>query len=272
MFCTLTNRVLLIFVLVLRCTMDNREEEFQSVTIFVLATNETELLKETVDRLISTCSDEDLEKIVIVLKDEHCPSCNAAKEIIKTYNSTKIEIYFQKSSTVELCISELPKLVKSTHFIIMVADMEMDSSNISTFISRAKKHPKRIICAAKWLKDSTVEGYGLFHELGSRLMNSFISVLFLKNVKDPFSIYQIYPTSVYRRMNFNNDSKFAYEYTIKPLRNDVEYEEISTVYKKRSEGKSNFNYIKLFQTAISFCFTAIRIRFSPKEGLLSEDT
>ncbi len=235
---------------------------FKSVTIFVLASNEVISLRKTVEKIKDNCNDKDLEKIIIVLKSETCPSFSEAEKLIT--ENRKVELYIQKAPTAALCLAELPPMAESSHFVIMAADLEMSPDSIKDFISVAKRHPERIVCAAKWLKGSTVEGYGFVHELCSRTMNLFISLLFAKNIKDPFSVFQIYPVSVYREMNFKDPSAFLYEYTLKPLRLGVEYTEIPTVYKKRREEKSNFNIVTLVDVAMRFCLTAVKIRFTPK--------
>lgn len=235
---------------------------FKSVTVFVLASNEVVSLRKTINRIKENCRDDDLEKIIIVLKSETCPSFFEAEKLIA--ENSKVELYIQKAPTAALCLAELPPMAESSHFVIMAADMEMNPDNIKDFVEIAKCRPESIICAAKWLKESTVEGYGLVHELCSRTMNSFISLLFNKKIKDPFSVFQIYPVSVYKKMNFNNPSAFLYEYTLKPLRLGVEYKEIPTIYRKRHEEKSNFNIFTLVNVAVCFCLTALRIRFTPK--------
>lgn len=241
---------------------------FKSVTVFVLASNEVVSLRETVNKIKENCKDEDLEKIVIVLKSETCPSFSEAEKL--NAENSKVELYIQKAPTAALCLAELPPMAESSHFVIMASDLEMDPDSIKDFVSFAKKQPESIICAAKWLNGSIVEGYGVVHEICSRIMNLFISILFAKNIKDPFSVFQIYPVSVYRKMNFKDPSAFLYEYTLKPLRLGVEYKEIPTVYKKRREEKSNFNIFTLVKVAAGFCLTALKIRFTPKR-YLNED-
>lgn len=244
--------------------MRNINDKFEAVTVFVLASNETESLKNTVAKIKSLRHFEDIYKIVIVVKNSDCPAFYEAEKIVEI-SCDIVEIYVQKSDSLEQCIGELPSLVETSHFVITAADGEMEIENIDTFISKAKVHPERIVCAAKWHKDSVVQGYGWFHTLGSRCINCFISILFNKKVKDPFSIYQIFPTSVYNRLNYKKDATFGYEYTIKALRYDIEYEEIPTFYRKRIEGKTNFSYAKLFSSAFVFCYVALKIRFKPKE-------
>ncbi|MGN1195261.1 MAG: glycosyltransferase family 2 protein [Acutalibacteraceae bacterium] len=247
------------------------EQVFESVTIFVLASNETTLLEETVTNIRKYCTGNDLEKIVIVLKSRDCLSYAIAQKLSDECEDGKVELYFQKAKTLETCIAEIPSLVRSSHFIIMASDMEMSPTAIETFVEKAKKHPERIICASKWLKGSVVEGYGMFHEFGSRTMNTFVSLLIGSEVTDPFSIYQIYPNSVYEKMNFENTPHPEFEYTLRPLRCGVEYEEIPTVYKKRDQGKTNFNYTRLFLTAARFCYTAVRLRLTSPERLLADN-
>ncbi len=243
---------------------------FESVTVFVLASKETVSLRQTVKRIQSCCNSEDIDSIIIVLKSDSCPSRYEADRLIENNKGIKIEKYVQKSATVVRCIAELPPIAKGSHFVIMASDLEMEPESLKAFIENAKKRPENIICAAKWHKDSSVEGYGTFHEIGSRLMNSFVSILYHKRVFDPFSIFQLYPVSVYKRIKYKNVDLFPYEYTLIPLRLNLGYEEISTVYKKRTEGKSSFNMLSLVKIAVDFCYAAIKIRFTPKRLLYEE--
>ena len=238
--------------------------EFQSVTVFILTNDETTLLRKTVEEIKKSDGFSDISKIVLVAKNNSCNGYVEAERLIDEDTSGKVNLYLQKSDTVELCIAELPLLVTDSHFIIMAGDMEMNPGEISAFIKMAKESPEAVICAAKWMKGSVVEGYGIIHEIGSRTMNTFISLLFGKRVKDPFSIYQIYPLSVYKALNFSNPYVFAYEYTVKALHNGIEYKEIPTTYKKRSEGKSHVDAKKMVRTAIAFCLTSLKIRFSER--------
>lgn len=244
--------------------MSGEVSGFQSVTVFVLTNNETALLRKTVEKIKNCAGFQDVSRIIIVAKDESCDGFHEAKRIINEDASGKVSLYLQKASTVELCIAELPEMVDDSHFIIMAADMEMNPDEIPMFIKLAKENPEMIVCAAKWMKGSVVEGYGKIHEMGSRVMNSFVSLLFCKKTKDPFSIYQIYPLSVYKKLKFDNPSVFAYEYTVKALHNGIDYKEIPTTYKKRSEGKSHVDSKKMIKTAMAFCLTSIRTRFSEK--------
>ncbi len=243
--------------------MNPPQKSFNSLTVFILATNETESLNNTISQIRGLKYFNDINRIIVVVKSITCPAYSEAQKIISA-NSDKLDIYIQKSDRIELCVSELPPLVETSHFVITAADGEMDINDIDTFICKAKENPCKIICGAKWHKDSTVHGYGKIHEIASRCIGWIISIIFGQKVCDPFSIHQIYPISVYKKLNFNNRKTFGFEYTIKALRNNIEYEEIPTVYKKRTEGATNFNKLKLFKTAITYFLIALKVRFEPK--------
>ena len=237
-------------------------KKFTSLTVFVLAYKETRLLQQTVSEVLKHVDDKDLEKLVIVLKSDDCPSYHEVNKDIDVFHAPKVETYIQKSPNLELCIAELPPLVSSSHFLIMTSDMEMDPESVAEMIKTAKQKPESIVCATKWMKGSVVEGYGFFHRLATRTLNTFISLLYCKNIKDPVTFFQIYPTDIYNKLQFAYSPKTVFEYTVKALKAGVDYIEIPTVYKKREEGYSSFNLLILISGAVRYITTAIRVRFS----------
>ncbi len=246
---------------------------FKSLTVFVLAKNETDLLRQTITQIRKNCSDEDLEKIIVVTKTADCPGYFEACKMIEENFCDKLEVYVQRLNNGINCLIDLPYLVTGSHFVIMASDMEMDPRCIGRFVERAKEHPDWIICASKWMKDSVVEGCGKIHEIGSRAMNGAVALLYGIKAKEVFSLYQIYPVSVWKKTNFDNPKAFMYEYTLKAIRLGARYEEIPTSYKGRCEGKSTFNHpMTMVIMALKFCATALRIRFTPKRYLNGEKT
>lgn len=233
--------------------------EFNALTVFVLANNETDLLRLTISEIKKACKPQDLKKIVVVAKNDKCPSYFETQKIMET--DSAVELYVQKAPSAQLCLAELGPMTETSHFVIMASDMEMSPASLRVFVEKAKAHPNRIICAAKWLKESRVNGYGFLHAACSKTMNRVISILFGKKVYDPFSIFQIYPVALYKKMNFDNPETFLYEYTLKPLSQGEEYEEVPTVYVKRESGKSNFRLPTLVKVATRFLYTGFKIRF-----------
>lgn len=234
--------------------------DFNALTVFLLANNETDLLRLTVDEIKNNCNQADLAQITVVAKNNKCQSYFETIKIMET--DPIVDLYVQKAPNAELCLAELGPLATTSHFVIMAADMEMSPASIATFIEKSKHHPNRIICAAKWLKGSSVNGYSFFYAFCSKIMNRIISIVFNKKVYDPFSIFQIYPVEIYKKMGFNNPDTFLYEYTLKPLSLGEEYEEIPTVCVRRKSGKSNFKLPTLIKVGTKFLYTGFKIRFN----------
>ncbi len=236
------------------------EPVFKSATVFILSSNEDELLRETVSLINENVDRDDIDKIVIVAKNDSCTGYRVGKEIAADKENGNIEVYVQRSADIVACIAELPPLVGGSHFILMCADLENDPRTVKDLVEKAKEKPGAIICAAKWLKGSVVENYGIFRSICSRAVNTVVSVICGRKIKDPFSIFQIYPMSVYNEMNFTLTPNFLYEYTLKPLTKGVDYIEIPTFYTRRSLGKSNFGYFKEIGVSLKYCFAALKLR------------
>lgn len=236
------------------------EPVFESVTVFILSNNEDELLRETVSLINENVDRKDIDKLVIVAKNDSCNGYRVGKEIAEDKENGNITVYVQKSADIVSCFAELPPLVGGSHFILMCADLENDPRTVKELVEKAKEKPGAIICAAKWLKDSVVKNYGAFRSICSRAVNTFVSIIYGGEIKDPFSIFQIYPMSVYEKMNFTLTPDFLYEYTLKPISKGVEYIEIPTLYTRRSMGKSNFGLFNEIIVALKYCFSALKLR------------
>lgn len=240
---------------------------FESVTVILLATNETDSLKKIIYEILENCSDEDLGKIIVYLISDDCPSAVAVREMVEEGVSNKIEWCVQSSRNTQKAFANIPTLVETSHFVIMASDGEMDPATLKDFIAIAKQKPYSIVCGAKWSNESVVEGHALHRKLGSRFIDTFTAAVFGVEATDLFSIFQIYPTQLYKDMNFKKPARFMYEYTLKPLRFGVEYIEIPTVYRKEKGRKNNWSMLRLSVLAVNYCFNVLRIRFTPKKFL-----
>lgn len=237
------------------------EDVFDGVTVFILAYNETDTLKEVVDTVCDTCEEDDVKQIILAIKNDRCLSYGYAVKMLEDEKYGKVRIYLQRSADLVSCFPELPPLTVGSHFIIMASDVEMDPHSVPVMIKKARQNPKAIICASKWMKGSVVEGYGFFHKLGTASMNFAISLLVRRKASDPVSVFEIFPVSLYNEMHFSGGKDFLFEYNIKPLISGAEYEEIPTVYRKKPDRRSNFEFITLCKVAVKFILTAAKFRF-----------
>lgn len=239
--------------------------EFHSLDVFVFANKEEASLEQVVSIIEKNNRPEDISKITVFAKADNCPSYFFAKKMIESGRYPKLEVYVQKERNIQRAYYEAALKAEATHFVFIAADMEMDPNVISEFISLAKKKPDSIICASKWHKNSVISGYGFLHEMCSRLLNTVAAWIIGSKAKDMFTLYQIYPKSVFDKMQFFDADTFMFEYSAKPILCGVDYVEIPTVYKKRSEGKSNYKLFILIYGAMLFLLTVIRLRLSVKK-------
>ncbi|MGN0444388.1 MAG: hypothetical protein ACI4F5_07230 [Acutalibacteraceae bacterium] len=237
-------------------------KKFESLTIFLLASNETQLLRQTVEIIEKSCNIDDICEIRIVLKGEKCPSCSEAWKLQSEHEN--INVCVQKSASIKGCFSELPPTAESSHFLIMASDMETDPNSVKEMIEISKENPDAIVCASKWAKGSVVSGYGVMHSFCSRTINKIAALIVGRNIRDPFSVFEIYPSDVFRRTEFPVPSKVWAEYSCRPLLAGEKYIEIPTRYSKRSEGKSNIRLLYLVTSAIEFIKTVILLRITYK--------
>ena len=240
-------------------------DKFQSLTLVLLASTEQQSLKETIRLLLKCCTSEDLAEIIIFLIAPDCPSAETAKEIMNaTPLPVPVRCCIQKMPGLSSGIFELSHFIKSSHFLIIGSDLEMDPCAVPAMIEISKKHPDAIVCASKFQTGAKRENYGRLHYLCNRAVNLAVELILHIRGTELISTFQIYPLDLFKRMQFTNPKRTFYEYTIRPLSMGAEYIEIPTNYKRREEGASNFNPRKYIDLGVTFIRTAIseRIRLN----------
>ncbi len=241
-------------------------DRFEKLTIIVVATNEQESLKKTIDILMSLCEPDLTEEIVILLISDTCPAAKEADSLLKKDYPIRLTKKVQTLKGLSPCIHEGGNMVRSSHFLIIGSDLEMDPNSVPDMIAVSKTHPETIVCASKFKKRSKRKGYGLFHMLCARTVNTVVCLILGIKGTELITTFQIYPKKVFDKMAFDNPDYTFYEYTIKPVYLGIEYMEIPTEYKRRTEGESTFNLIRYFKLAYKFIYSACRLRIRLKRA------
>ena len=241
----------------------NNPNEQAFLTIVILASNEQQSLAETIDGILKKVDSKDIYEIIVFLKAEDCPAASIADEIIRNHAyHVPIRAVVQKANNLHQAFSEIPALIKSTHILIMFADLATSSETVLKMIQQAKEHPNAVVSASKWHKESDMKGYSFFRMAGSRILNSAVAVVLKSKGKDLFSAFRIVPMEIVRRLPFENKSLFGYDYLLRPIALGVQFIEVPTVYRARKEGKTNVYPMTVLKTAAEFFFAALRIRLS----------
>lgn len=241
-------------------------DRFEKLTIIVVATNEQESLKKTIDILMSLCEPDLTEEIVILLISDTCPAAKEADSLLKKDYPIRLTKKVQTLKGLSPCIHEGGNMVRSSHFLIIGSDLEMSPYTVPSLVEESKKHPKAIVCASKFEKSSKRKGYGFFHMLCVKAVNAAIRIILGIKGNELTTTFQIYPKKVFDKMAFDNPDYTFYEYTIKPVYLGIEYMEIPTEYKRRTEGESTFNLIRYFKLAYKFIYSACRLRIRLKRA------
>ena len=234
---------------------------FELLTIVVLASTERQTLKTTIELLLKNCRTEDIKEIIIFLISSDCPSAEIA-EIISKDSSFPIPIRccVQEMPGLSPAVFEIPQHVSSSHFLIIASDLEMNPLSVPAMIETSKQYPDAIVCASKFQEGSRRENYGKLHYFFNRAVNFTVERILNIRGTELITTFQIYPLSLFEKMEFTNPKRTFYEYTIRPLSVGVEYIEIPTDYKKRTEGDSNFNPWRYVKLGVNFISTALHER------------
>ena len=234
---------------------------FDLLTIIVLASTERLTLRTTIDLLLKNCRSEDIKEIIIFLISSDCPSAETAEKICKDPSfPVPVRCAVQKTPGLSNAVYEIPRLVESSHFLIIASDLEMDPLAVPAMIETSREHPDAIVCASKFKEGSKRENYGRVHYLCNRVVNAAVERILDIKGTELISTFQIYPLWLFKEMDFNNPKRTFYEFTIRPLSAGKEYIEIPTKYKKRTEGASNFNPWRYIKLGVNFISTALHER------------
>ena len=236
---------------------------FTGLTVVVLASNERESFRNTLNSIIENCQKSDLAEIIVFLKSSDCPAADEYQHLLNdSIIPIPIRLHVQKQKKLPDALVEIPSLINSSHFIIMFADNATDPGSLPEMLALTKAHPDAIVCASKWHKDSVVVGYGFFRKLGSRCVNKIVAIILHSNGRDLFSLYQIYPKTIIEESADQKDPyQFLCEYTIKPLVNGVPYFEVPTIYKARTEKRTNTGIRIILKTVFLFVQTAVKLKY-----------
>lgn len=233
---------------------------FEGLTVIVMAMNERSSLEQTVDTVIDVCDKDDIYEIIIVLPSENCPSAQTGRSLASSDRGVPIRTYIQTDRNRSVALNDSFSEIKSSHFVYIGADLEMDPVSLRDMIAVSKEKPDSIVCASKWHKESKVYGLDPLHALGSWTVNRAAAFILGSKGTDLFVLYEIYPKSVLDRMRFSAPENVLYEYTLRPVSEGVEYIEIPTVFRKRTDGRSTVSLKQNLEFTSGFIKAALRLR------------
>ena len=233
--------------------------EFTGLSVLLLASNERELLRRTIDGAADACG-ADLKEIVILLLSPDCPAAAECGAIGDTWKGVPLRCVVQRKKGVLNAVAELVFAARTSHFVLMSSDLEMDPRTLARLLPVARAHPDAIVCASKWQSGSVIRGYSLFYRIANRTVNSLAARLVGSDGRDLFTVYQIYPLSLFEAMGFSPDDRLVFEYTLRPVCRGAEYIELPTVFRRRPQRRSRSSLRLLVTLFFRFLAAAVRLR------------
>lgn len=244
-----------------------KKMKFESVTIIVGTTNESDSLLLTVDTIMQTCNHNDIDKILLVKSKDASPECNGAIEVLEERYKGKVFGLEQTRPYVGGAIRDGFDASSSSHIMLLPSDLAVSLECVSQMIERVKEKPDVISKTSRWLKKDSFHNYNQKRKFFNYAAQIFLRMLYFKNLTDFTSPVQTAPSEAYEKSDWQElNFPFLLEMVLVPMRLGYKFEELPVECFQRKEGFSR-NSTK--QT-ILYLKTAIRVRFTPKSKLIKE--
>lgn len=243
--------------------------EFNSVTIIIGTTDETDALRKTVDSIMEKCTPQDIGKVLMVKSKNASDGCNnTIKELEEKYFG-KVFGMEQTRPFIGGAIRDGFEASDTSHIMLLPSDLAISLDCVPQMIEKVKLNPEVISKTSRWLKKDSFHHYNGIRKVFNRLSQTFLRVLYNAKLTDFTSPVQTAPSEAYAKSDWRElNFPFLLEMVLVPLRLGYKFEEIPVDCYGRQEGKSK-NSVK--QTAL-YLKTAIRIRFTPKSKLVKEQS
>ena len=241
--------------------------EFNSVTIIIGTTDETDSLKKTVDFIMENCDNDDIGKVLMVKPKNVSEGCDRTISLLEEKYGDKVRGLEQTRPYIGGAIRDGFDASESSHILLLPGDLAISLECIPEMIRRVKQKPDVVSKTSRWLKKDSFHGYNGTRKVLNRLSQIFLRVLYSSDLTDFTSPVQTAPAEAYMKSDWRElNFPFLLEMVLVPLRRGYKFEEFAVECYQRQQGKSK-NSAK--QTAL-YLKTALRIRFTKKSKLTKE--
>lgn len=235
-----------------------------SISVIIFATDERDSLIKTVDYISNQCSKK-VDKTIIVLSRDASLDCVDASEYLKDKYKNLVKTTVQEKSGLGCATMHAINMVKTTHMIYFPADLAIELESLDRMIAIAEKNTDTVVKSSRWLERKSFVYYNKTRFILNKIAQQFLRALFFTHLTDLTNPVQIIPTKYEKSIKWRETGFCTLiEHTIIPVRMGYKCTEVPTKCFPRIEGKSKNSWLK---TAL-YLKTAIRIRFTPKSGLI----
>ena len=245
--------------------MKQTKENEYLLSVFLYANNEVESLKQIIIQI-----HEGLQvnyELIVYLKNENCASFLALKALMREHPDWDIGYRFQKEPYIVATLYEVAKISNGSHILVWMADNEITTDSLFQMAQLSRTHPKAIVCASKFHKDSVLHGYGRVKKIVRKSLDLLINILYRKQGHDYYSVNKILPLEYFDEMYFSSPEHLLFEYTLVAVKLGKEYLEVPVVFHQRTEGISGFGLRFNIQLTARYLASILRVWLLPKKML-----
>lgn len=240
-----------------------------SVSIAIMTSNETDLLRKTFNTVLSTCNHGDLREVIIVTCAKSTPENLETAESLTRCGDVPVILYRQKKPHIGNACQEAISIARGTHIIMMPADGEIEIEAAARMIEAARQHPDSVITTSRWLNPNSFQGYGKLKHALNFTFNRLMGVMFNTDQTDVTNVYQIAPLPLLRSLNLRAEREAFYlECMLKIIRAGCKTIEVPCTWSLRDDGKAKSEILK----CLPYIATAFRIRFTPRSRIVKRGT
>lgn len=237
---------------------------FKSVSIILPVMNETSSLEQTVRTIMSDCSGDVLE-FIIVVSDRTSPESMAVCERLRKQYGGRMKVFQQILPFLGGAMRDAFARAAGSHLLMMASDLETPPEKVKDFIREAKQHPDMIITGSRWIAGGGFKGYSRLKYALNFLFQRLFSLLYRTPLTDMTYGYRIFPVPLVQSIRWEElRHPFLFETVIKPLRLGVGVKEIPTPWRVREEGGSQNTFLRNFE----YLRVGLKTLFYPRERIL----
>lgn len=225
------------------------------LSIIVLAFNEVESLKLTVEEIFNIMENEKIE-VIISTSQNATRSCQEMSLDLQE-RFPNLRLHFQSKPYVAAAVIEVLASIKSEFVIYMSSDKETPASLIPQLLRHIEESNYDIVSASRWIKSGSFVNYGRVKYVLSRLAQYLCKVIYMSRLTEFTYGFRIYKTDLLKSYQFREHKHpFFLESLLIPLKLNARIHEIPVKWVPRDEGTSVVD----FKTLVSYLRPVFMVR------------
>jgi glycosyltransferase involved in cell wall biosynthesis len=222
-----------------------------SLSVVIPTIDETKSLEQTISFLLQ-CASPVLEILIVVAPHTISETLTLCESICARY-SNRVRILSQKMPYLGGAFRAGISVAKGSHILLMFADLESDPQLVPVMAEIAKREPKTIVSASRWIKGASFKGYGPFKLILNLLFQKGCAAFFRSNVTDFTYGFRLYPSEVLQTAAWRETRHaFVLESILEPLLWKVPVHEVPAHWVARREGVKHSRLTAYCRYVITF--------------------